>query len=158
MACFLFVIIQTFVNQKLYPWDLQVGIILERGSAELVRLCRELASPERLRNASLKCQFCANMILETHFNYLLWTVHFNISFTLASVPCLFLQPSPSQLMALCPNFNKSVNVSCVSVICCNSLDAACHFNLLCSGVVGITKYWVTIKEINTFNVVVKRNY
>jgi hypothetical protein len=31
------------------------------------------------------------------------------------------------LMALCPNFNKSVNVSAVSVICFTSLDTACYF-------------------------------
>jgi len=144
-----------FCYQKLYLWGLQVGIILERGSAELVWLCREFASPERLRNASLKCQFCVNVIRETHFNYLSWTVLYNISFTLAGVSCLFLQPSPCQLMVLCPNFNKSINVSGVSIICCNSLDTACHFNLLCSAAVGTMKYNGTmfLTEHHVMNVV-----
>jgi len=144
-----------FRCQKLYFWGLQVGIILERGSAELVRLCREFASPERLNNATLKFHFCTNVILETQLNYLRWTVLFNISFTLAGVPCLFLQPSPCQLMALCPNFNKSVNVSAVSIICCTSLDTPCHFSLLCSAVVGTTKYNGTmfLTEHHAMNVV-----
>jgi len=130
-----------FCYQDLYLWGLQVRIILERESAELVRLCREFASQERLRSASLKFHFCANIFLVTQPNYLRWTVLFNISITLAGILCLFLQPSPCQLMALCPNFNMSVNVSAVSinvsavsVICCTSLDTACHFSLLCSAV------------------------
>jgi len=130
-----------FCYQELYLWGLQVGIILERESAELVKLCREFASPETLRSVSLKFHFYANMILETQPNYLRWTVLFNISFTLAGIPCLFLHPSPCQLIALHPNFNKSVNViavsinvSAVSVICCTSLDTACHFSSLRSAV------------------------
>jgi len=134
LACCLFVIMQTFVNRDLYLWGLQVGIILERESAELVRLCREFASQERLRSASLKFHFYANIFLVTQPNYLRWTVLFNISFTLAGILCLFLQPSPCQLMALCPNLNMSVNGSAVSVICCTSLDTACHISLLCSAV------------------------